>query len=122
MVKYKHIIRAMELETSKTLMFDQLTIDLILKGKKTQTRRLRKNDTRPAVPGNIHTLKKDRTPKKYGEIEIISCEKSTFGKITPKDAKEEGFNNIEEYTEYFTSVNGPVNKTTPIWVIKFKLL
>ena len=103
-------------------MFDKQTLDLILKGKKTQTRRLRKNETRPAIPGNIHKLKIDRTSKTYGYIEIISCEKAVFGDITEKDARKEGFKDIEEYTEYFTSVNGEVSKSTPIWVINFKLV
>ena len=103
-------------------MFDKQTLEMILKGKKTQTRRLRKDDNRPAVPGNIHKLKIDRSQKTYGYIEILSCEKAVFGDITQKDAREEGFKDIEEYTEYFKSVNGDVNKSTPIWVIKFKLV
>lgn len=104
------------------MMFDKQTVDLILSGKKTQTRRLRRDDNRPAVPGNIHKLKIDRTGKVYGYIEIISCEKAVFGDITLADAKKEGFKNIEEYTEYFISVNGEVNKSTKIWVINFKLV
>lgn len=103
-------------------MFDEQTLDLILKGKKTQTRRLRNDDNRPAVPGNIHKLKIDRTSKTYGYIEIISCEKAVFGDITETDAHKEGFKNVKEYTKYFTSVNGEVKKSTPIWVINFKLV
>ena len=103
-------------------MFDKQTLDLILKGKKTQTRRLRKNEIQPANPGNIHKLKIDRTDKSYGYIEILSCDKAVFGDITETDARKEGFKNIEEYTEYFVSVNGEVKKNTPIWVINFKLV
>lgn len=104
------------------MMFDEQTLDLILKKKKTQTRRLRNDDNRPAVPGNIHKLKIDRTSKTYGYIEILSCEKAVFGDITESDAHKEGFKSVKEYTEYFISVNGEVKKSTPIWVINFKLV
>lgn len=104
------------------MMFDKRTLIMILNGRKTQTRRLRKNNNRPAIPNNIHKLKIDRTPKTYGYIKIISCEKSVFGNITEQDAKEEGFKSVREYVKYFTEVNGKVTKDTPIWIIKFELI
>ncbi len=105
------------------MMFDKLTKDLIVSGKKTQTRRLRKYGRgRPAVPNHIHKIKIDRTKKTYGEILILSCEEAVFGQITESDAHKEGFSNVKEYTEYFESVNGKVYDDTPIWVVNFKYI
>lgn len=103
------------------MMFDELTKDLIVSGRKTVTRRLRKNDNkRPAIPNTWHKLKIDRTPKTYGYIYIISCEKSYLGSLTSYDAIMEGFNSKREYLDYFKQVNNEVNYSTPIWVIRFK--
>ena len=103
-------------------MFDKETKDLIVAGKKTQTRRLRKNDNRPAIPNSIHKLKTDRSPKTWGYIKIISCEKATFKDIKKWDVLKEGFHSLEEYMEYFMTKNGRINKNTPIWIINFRLI
>lgn len=34
----------------------------------------------------------------------------------------EGFNNKEEYLQYFEKVNGTRAINTPIWIIKFKYI
>ena len=104
------------------MMFDDYCIKQIISGKKTVTRRLRNDDNRPAVPGNIHKLKKDRTNRTYGYIKIMSCEKYVFGNLTTQDDKKEGFNSITEYEEYFLQVNGSVRKDLKIWVIEFEYL
>ena len=103
-------------------MFDEYTKNQIIRGRKIVTRRLRKNNQRPATPNNIHKIKIDRTPRVYGYIQILSVEKGTLGKLTILDAKLEGFNNKEDYLEYFKSVNGTRAINTPIWIIKFKYL
>ena len=51
-------------------MFDEYTLKQILAGRKTVTRRLRKNNNRPAIPKTIHKLKIDRTQNTYGYIYI----------------------------------------------------
>ena len=104
------------------MMFDELTKNLILAGRKTVTRRLRKNDKRPAIPNTIHKLKIDRTPKTYGDIYIISCKKDYLFNLTSLDAIQEGFNTREEYLTYFKKTNKTSKPTTPIWVINFKYL
>ena len=101
-------------------MFDELTKDLIVSGRKTVTRRLRRNDKRPAIPNTFHKLKTDRTPKTYGYIYIISCEKGYLGSLTAYDAMLEGFNSKREYLDYFKQVNNAAEYNTPIWIIKFK--
>ncbi len=101
-------------------MFDKYTKDKIITGEKTVTRRLRKNNKRPAIPGKTHKLKIDRSSDTYGYIKILSCEKSFFGDLTEEDALAEGFNSKEEYKNYFLNVNGSVDDDLPIWVVTFE--
>ena len=104
------------------MMFDEQTKDLIIARRKTQTRRLRKNETRPAIPNTVHKLKIDRSPKTYGYIRIISCEKATFKDIRKSDILKEGFHSLKEYMDYFSTKNGKINPNTPIWIINFRLI
>lgn len=103
-------------------MFDEYTKNQILAGKKVVTRRLRKNNHRPAIPNTLHKLKIDRTKMTYGSLYIISCEKGTLGKLNNLDAVLEGFNSKEEYLTYFKNINGTDAVNTPIWIIKFKYI
>ena len=106
-------------------MFDSFCIEKILAGEKTVTRRLLKvGGRRPAIPGTIHRLKVDRTPKVYGYILINSCTPEILGDIDDEEAKKEGFNNVQEYVEYFMDVNNLdiVTCHEPVWRVRFTLL
>ena len=87
---------------------------------KTETRRLYNPARRPAVPGGKIWLKIDRTPKRYGQLEILSCEPQRFGDMTQEDAHNEGFRNLAEYKKYFYEVNGQISDDDLVWVVKFK--
>lgn len=107
-------------------MFDEETKNMICRRSKKVTRRLYNPDypRRPAVPtaesGNYHKIKIDRTPKVYGELDILACYTSTLGAMTEDDAKLEGFNNLQEYKEYFYRVNGYIDDDETIWVVEFE--
>lgn len=103
------------------MMFDVYTISQILSGNKTVTRRM-PSGKRPAVPGNIHKLKIDRTKKTYGLIKIESCELEKLGDLTEEEAIKEGFNNKKHYMNYFRYLNGDVEEDQLIWKIEFELL
>ena len=106
------------------MMYDLLTKNAICNGYKFVTRRLYKGPRRPAVPtaesGKYHKIKIDRTPLVYGELDILACYTSTLGAMTEEDAKLEGFNNLQEYKEYFYQVNGYIDDDETIWVVEFK--
>jgi len=107
------------------MMFDKRCVDKIKAGEKCVTRRLIKSNRRPAVPGRIHKMKIDRTPKIHGYILINSCTKSKLKDITEKEAKREGFGSVQEYLEYFRYVNnikGPLNKEYEVWRVRFTYL
>lgn len=104
------------------MMFDKLCIDLIRSGNKTATRRIKRNNKRPAKPGSIHKLKIDRTKNTYGYIEIEEVTTSPYiWVITDEQAKDEGFNDAQSFLDYWESVN-PEYHNEWVWVVKFKYL
>lgn len=104
------------------MMFDKFCIEKILSGEKTVTRRL--STRRPGVPGAIHKLKVDRTPKTFGEILITSCRKEQIKDITEEEAFKEGFDSLNEYLAYFMEVNDIdiLFRSDWIWRVEFKLI
>lgn len=101
-------------------MFDKLCIEKIYNEGKWQTRRRYNPSRRPAIPGSIHKLKIDRTKNVYGYIEINNVYSQRFGDISEFDAQAEGFNSVEEYKDYFQSINGEHNPDDMIWVVCFR--
>lgn len=102
------------------MMFDLLCVFLIHRQGKWQTRRKYNPNRRPAIPGQVHKIKIDRTKDVYGYIEILKVYPQKFGDITHFEATAEGFKSVEEYKEYFQKVNGPHNDDDLIWVVTFR--
>ena len=105
------------------MMFDKYCIEKILAGEKTVTRRI-PHGRRPAVPGKIHKLKIDRTPKTYGLILIKDCYLDLVIEIDDEEAKKEGFNNRKEFIDYFMDINNIdiLNDYDLVWRIEFELI
>lgn len=108
------------------MMFDKFCIEKILAGEKTVTRRIKRNERRPAIPGHIHKLKVDRTKNTFGTIEIIDCKPELLyrGSISRIEARREGFSGPNEYFEYFNKINNMKLKRNHylfVWRIEFRL-
>lgn len=106
-------------------MFDEYCINKIINGEKTVTRRLiSPSRRRPAVPGTVHKLKKDRTQKTYGYILINSCSQSQIKDITDEEAKKEGFETAKKYIDYFMNVNDIdiLSDYDWVWRVRFTYL
>lgn len=107
------------------MMFDMFCVEKILAKEKTVTRRIASNlNRRPAVPGHIHKLKVDRTPKTYGRIRITDCSLDFVGDIDDKEAIKEGFSSRREYIDYFMDTNNidMLNDYDLLWRVEFELL
>ena len=105
------------------MMFDKFCIEKILSGYKTVTRRIKRNNKRPAIPGKIHKLKIDRTDKTYGYIRIISCDKESIEatmNMNQVEAIKEGFNDADEFKRYWLDKNP--NRSNEVWRVEFELL
>lgn len=101
------------------MMMDDVCIDLINQGVKKETRRIKRNNKRPGVPGHIHLVKKDRTKNVYGKILIIDVYvEDNIYVVDEKHANNEGFNNRKEFIEYWLNVNHGYNNEE-IWVVEF---
>lgn len=105
------------------MMFDKYCIEKILNGEKTVTRRIPRG-RRPAVPGKIHKLKADRTPKTYGLILITDCYLDLVKEIDDDEAKKEGFSSRKEYIDYFMDINNIdiLSDWDLLWRVEFELL
>lgn len=104
------------------MYFDKFCIDKIIDEEKCVTRRLIKpGGRRPAIPGTIHKLKKDRTKKIYGYIFINSCSQTQIKDIDDKEAKLEGFDSRQEYIDYFMDINNIdiLNDHDWVWRVRF---
>ena len=104
------------------MMMDDKCIELINQEKKSETRRIKRNNRRPAVPGHTHLIKKDRTKNVYGKILItdVYVENNIY-EISEQSARNEGFANKDEFIKYWLNVNSDYNNQE-IWVVKFIVL
>lgn len=104
------------------MMFDRLTMEMIVDGRKTVSRRIMRNNKRPAIPNSVHTLKIDRTKDIYGYIYITNVKKEKWSMINEYEAKREGFDNLEQYKQYFYKINGYIGGDDLVWVVNFEYM
>ena len=100
------------------LIFKQEHIRLILKGKKTQTRRRHK---RLFKAGKIYNIKSNWVHKTGHRILITSVHRQRLGDITPEEAMKEGGYTIEEFKEVWILINGSWNLDEEVVVYEFRL-
>jgi len=99
------------------LLFRKIHLEKVLKGEKTQTRRVSKPKVKP---GSTYRLRKGYNPiSELIEIEEVFQQK--LGEITPEDVLKEGFNSFEEFIQEWESIYEEFEPDKKIWVIKFRL-
>lgn len=105
------------------VMWDDKCIKLMDERWKNETRRLYNPNKRPGVPGAIHWIKKDRTPKVYGQYLVLKCEPQRWGDVSDNDAFHEGFLEcLNDFKEYWYSVNGHIEDDDLVWKMKMLIL
>jgi len=104
-----------------SLIFTERNIELILQGKKTQTRRIWKRIK--VKKGGIYKIKRHIFSKKhYGLIQVTDIRKEKLGNITEEDAKKEGYGSVAEFKKVWEEIYGRWNPEQEVYVIEFKLL
>lgn len=95
--------------------------EMILKGNKTQTRRI---GTKRWNVGAVHLAKTQMLSKQYfAKILIIGVKQERLGDMTLEDAKKEGCKSVEEYIDIWKFINkGVWNPELIVWVIDFELV
>jgi len=104
------------------ILFKEEHIRPILKGVKTQTRRI--GNKRWNV-GAIHQAKTQMLKVSYfARLRILEVKQERLGDITPEDALREGGYTVDEFIEVFDRINkktGGWNPDLLVWVVTFEL-
>ena len=110
------------MENTKTLKFMPHLVDLVLSGEKTTTWRLfdDKNLTKRDIITSIR--RPELTP--FAQAEIVGVVEKPLGKMAGEDLEgHEKYGSKEEmYQDYSKYYNRPVDGSTLVKIVKFKLL
>jgi len=104
------------------MLFKRRHIELILSGRKTQTRRLPDKSANYHV-GRVYGIRDRWFSKPEAHILITRKYKQRLGDISLEDVKKEGYSNLEEFQRTWEEVHGPGgwNPDLIVTVYEFKL-
>jgi hypothetical protein len=107
---------------NKQLKFASNLVPLVLSAEKVSTWRLW--DDKDLQTGDIVDFLEKKTLKQFATAKLVSVTEKPLGELTEEDKKgHEAFSSNEEmYKTYQTYYNRPVNKDTPIKLIRFELV
>jgi len=92
--------------------------DMILKGKKTATRRVWKK--RMVKEGGVYKCKLKMLSKDYfAKIVVMEVYEEQLKDMDDEDAKSEGYKNMEAFKEIWIKINGSWNPKQEVTVIRF---
>ncbi|MBE0448774.1 MAG: ASCH domain-containing protein [Actinobacteria bacterium] len=93
--------------------------DMILAGKKTQTRRVGKKRWKV---GSIHQARLNYYSEPFARLKITGVRRELLGWITNEDAEKEGYSCIAEYKQVFRRIYGFWDDMQEVWVIDFEVV
>jgi len=99
-------------------MFKKDLLDMVLSGRKTQTRRRHKN---PLKEDKIYAIKRSWYESTGNYIRITKIYSQKLGDVTPEEAEKEGFRSVEQFTRAWTRINGDWNPDEIVTVYEFIL-
>ena len=100
------------------MMFKRELLDLVVSGKKTQTRRLHKRVLRE---GRIYALKRSWIESTGDYIKITRVTRQRLGEVNEDEAAKEGFSSIEEFQKAWIRINGSWDPEMEVIVYDFEL-
>lgn len=101
------------------ILFKPEFVDLILKGKKTQTRRVGKRRWRV---GSVHQCQTQLFEKPFARVRIESVCLERLRFISEADAVAEGFFSREAFLRTFQEINPGFGLDGWVWVVQFGLM
>jgi hypothetical protein len=104
-------------------MIFQYTLESVLSGKKTQTRRRIKPDKKFIYKvGRTYAVQPKRGQPAVARFEAIAIRKQRLGGMTHEEALAEGFASVADYQKLWRRQYGSFDPDEEVWVIEFKLL
>jgi uncharacterized protein YqfB (UPF0267 family) len=100
-------------------MIFQRTWKLVHQGRKTQTRRIVKNDKPPCRVDRPLAVQPGRGKKRVCDVDVIDVRKVRLGDLSKKDAQAEGYENRQAFIKVWKEMHGDFNPEQPVWVIEF---
>ena len=101
------------------VLFKRPLLFLVLKRRKTQTRRIHKRELKQ---GRIYPITDRWFSKPKGYIKIIRKYRQRLADITLEEIQKEGFNTLEEFKAAWIKINGSWNPEQTVIVYEFELL
>jgi len=99
------------------------TLEQVLSGKKTQTRRPIRPYRRFAYrPGKTYAVQPGRGQNAVARIEVLAVRKQPLSEMTEVEAVAEGFASVAEYRELWVKQYRHFDPTEEVWVVEFRLL
>lgn len=100
------------------MMFKKELLDLVLSGRKTQTRRLH---SRLLRVGHIYAIQVSRVESTGYYIKITNVYQQRLGDVSEDEAAKEGFDNLEEFKETWIRISGSWDSEMKVVVYDFEL-
>ena len=88
------------------MLFKRKHIEMILAGRKTQTRRLPGKSANYSV-GRVYAITDRWFSKPQGHILITRKFRQRLGEISLEDVRKEGYNSLEEFRRAWEKIHGP---------------
>ena len=99
------------------LLFKPEHVDMILSGRKTQTRRNWKK--RRAVVGSIHQARTKLFGKPFAYLKILKVKQQYLDEISNEDCIKEGYNNFSEFRIIWMKINSSWDESQKVFVVEF---
>lgn len=104
-------------------MIFQHTLEKVLSGQKTQTRRRIKPDKKFIYQvGRTYAVQPKQGQAAVARFEVTAIKKQRLGEMTHEEALAEGFASVADYQQLWVKQYGSFNTDEEVWVIEFELL
>jgi len=100
------------------MMFQRELLDLVISGKKTQTRRLHKH---PLKEKQKYVIKRNWYKNTEHYIQIKKVYPQKLSDVTQEEAIKEGFSGLDEFREAWIRINGSWDPEMFVTVYEFEL-
>ncbi|MCE9603316.1 MAG: ASCH domain-containing protein [Planctomycetia bacterium] len=102
-------------------MIFQKTWQLVIDGRKTQSRRIVGERLHSWRIGQSYALQPGRGKKAIARIVVTAVRRELLGEITEADAKAEGYDSVADFVSVWESMHGAYDPDTEVFVIEFQL-